>query len=349
MFFYLAKTFWFFAQPLNLAIFLSFAGLVAGLFGRRRLAATGGALGVLVLVLSAWTSFGAMLMIPLEERFHRPAALPQRVDGIVVLGGGMEGAINLVRGGYELNRGGDRFVEALRLARLYPDARILISGGVGTVLLNGEGDADTAVRLFADFGFPRERLVIESQSRDTAENARLSKALVNPQPGETWLLVTSAFHMPRSIGSFRKAGVDVIAAPTDWMVDDNRPLLTMNAIDRLGRLDLGVHEYLGLIAYWVTGRTSGIPRTTPLLCVPDRDTWLIAGSYFGGPRMPLWVGNLRAADFGEVSIGGRRTRVRADELEGAERAAAWRVMLRTWPNFAVYEERTDRVIPDRMP
>lgn len=118
-------------------------------------------------------------------------------------------------------------------------------------------------------------------------------------------------------------------------------------LQRVTRGKVSVLDLAGLpnLALTVPGRKTGIPRTTPLLCVPDRDTWLIAGSYFGGPQMPLWVGNLRAVDSGEVSVGGRRTRVRADELEGAERAAAWQVMLRTWPTFAVYEERTDRVIP----
>jgi deazaflavin-dependent oxidoreductase (nitroreductase family) len=96
----------------------------------------------------------------------------------------------------------------------------------------------------------------------------------------------------------------------------------------------------------VRGRKSGIERTTPLLCVPDGDTILIAGSYFGGPKMPLWVGNLRAAG-GEATIEyGRKTfGVRATELTGEDRAAAWRTMLATWPNYAKYEERTDRLIP----
>src|SRR6476661_8507514 len=94
----------------------------------------------------------------------------------------------------------------------------------------------------------------------------------------------------------------------------------------------------------VVGRKSGIPRSTPLLCVPDGDTWLVAGSYFGGPDMPLWVGNLRAAGEAEVVVRGHSVGVTATELTGDDRAAAWRVMLRTWPNFATYEERTDRVI-----
>ncbi len=96
----------------------------------------------------------------------------------------------------------------------------------------------------------------------------------------------------------------------------------------------------------VKGKKSGIARNTPLLCVPDGDTILIAGSYFGGPKMPLWVGNLRAAN-GEARVDYDRKSfpVHANELEGADRAAAWQTMLETWPNYAKYEERTDRIIP----
>ena len=118
-------------------------------------------------------------------------------------------------------------------------------------------------------------------------------------------------------------------------------------LQRVTRGRVSVLDLAGLpnLALTVPGRTYRHPAHHPLLCVPDRGTWLSPGSYFGGPDMPLWVGNLRATDFAEVSVDGRRTRVTAEELEGAERAAAWQVMLRTWPNFAVYEERTDRVIP----
>ena len=95
----------------------------------------------------------------------------------------------------------------------------------------------------------------------------------------------------------------------------------------------------------VPGRKSGIPRTTPLLCVPHRDGWLIAGSYFGGPKMPVWVFNLRASGSATVGIKGGEVPVTARELDDPERADAWQVMLRTWPNYAKYEERTDRRIP----
>jgi deazaflavin-dependent oxidoreductase (nitroreductase family) len=112
---------------------------------------------------------------------------------------------------------------------------------------------------------------------------------------------------------------------------------------RLTVLDIAGLPNLNLT---VKGRKSGIERTTPLLCVPDGDTILIAGSYFGGPKMPLWVGNLRAADgAATVEFGKERFAVKATELTDPERAEAWQVMLRTWPNYAKYEQRTDRLIP----
>ena len=99
------------------------------------------------------------------------------------------------------------------------------------------------------------------------------------------------------------------------------------------------------LALTVPGRKSGIPRTTPLLCVPHDGGWLVAGSYFGGPNVPLWVGNLRACEVAVITVDGVEKTVGWREVKGAERAELWQVMLRTWPNFAKYEERTTRVIP----
>jgi uncharacterized SAM-binding protein YcdF (DUF218 family) len=256
MFFYLSKIFWFFLQPLNFAIFLSLAGLLAMLFGRGRLAVTGVSTAFFILALSAWTSLGALLLGPLEERFQRPASLPERVDGIVVLGGGLEGAVNLARGGYEMNSGGDRFVETAVLARRFPAARILISGGVGTILLQGEGDADTGPRLLAALGVAPERLILENKSRNTAENAQLSRGLANPQPGETWLLVTSAYHMPRSVGLFRKVGFPVVPWPVDYRTSGREGIgfFKDNETDALQNITIAIREWIGLFAYWLSDR-----------------------------------------------------------------------------------------------
>ncbi|MET0598323.1 MAG: YdcF family protein [Mesorhizobium sp.] len=256
MFFLLSKAAWFFLQPLNLAIILLLLSLALGFFGRRRLGAAAAVGGVLILALASWTSLGAQLISPLEERFRRPAALPAHVDGILVLGGGLEGAINLARGGYEMNSGGDRFVEAAALAHRFPEAKVLVTGGMGTVLLEGEGDGETAPRLLDALGVAPERLILESKSRNTAENATFSKALVEPKPGETWLLVTSAFHMPRSVGLFRKAGFPVVPWPTDYRTSgrEGLGLFRDNEVDALQTTSVALREWIGLVAYWLSGR-----------------------------------------------------------------------------------------------
>ncbi|GAB3927540.1 hypothetical protein GCM10011575_10210 [Microlunatus endophyticus] len=112
-----------------------------------------------------------------------------------------------------------------------------------------------------------------------------------------------------------------------------------------GRLSLLRVAGLPNLMLSVPGRTSGIERTTPLLCVPDQDTWLIAGSNFGGPVMPAWVHNLRAASAPRIRLAGREIPVVATELSGDDRAHAWAVMVRTWPNYSLYEIRTRRTIP----
>jgi uncharacterized SAM-binding protein YcdF (DUF218 family) len=255
MFFLLSKIFWFFVQPLNLAIFLLAAGMLAGFFRRRGLMAAGTGAAFLILAVATWTSFGQALLNPLEERFARPNPAPEKVDGIVVLGGGLEGSINLVRGGYEVNAGGDRYIETAVLARRYPQARIVVSGGTGTLFLEGEGDGATAPRLLTSLGVDPARLVLENQSRNTYENAVFTKRLVTPQPGETWLLVTSAFHMPRSMALFRKADFEVLPWPVDYRTSGREGLFFAdNAIDSLQATTLGIREWVGLFAYWLSGR-----------------------------------------------------------------------------------------------
>ncbi|MBA3446227.1 MAG: YdcF family protein [Pseudaminobacter sp.] len=256
MFFFISKVFAFFIHPVNFSILVLAAGLFASHFGWRR---TSGALAFaafMVLGISAWTPLGAAMLNPLEERFARPAYLPEKIAGIVVLGGGFEGAINLARGGYELNSSGDRFVEAAILARRHPEARIVVSGGAGTLLLEGEGDSDTALRLLTALGVAPERLILENQARNTHENAVYTRQLVTPKPSETWLLVTSAFHMPRSMALFKKVNFPVLPWPVDYRTPGKASFALMrdNPIDSLQNTTLATREWIGLFAYWLSGR-----------------------------------------------------------------------------------------------
>lgn len=122
---------------------------------------------------------------------------------------------------------------------------------------------------------------------------------------------------------------------------------TDKALQRVSRGRVSILDLAGLpnLMLTVPGRRSGVPRSTPLLAVPHRGGWLVAGSNFGGPTAPVWIHNLRACATAEVQVKGRTTTVAWREVEGQERAELWQVMLRTWPNYAKYEQSTDRLIP----
>ena len=114
------------------------------------------------------------------------------------------------------------------------------------------------MRIFASLGIAPERIIAEEQSRNTVENAVFSKLLAMPQPGERWLLVTSAHHMPRAMGVFRAADFPVEAYPVDWRT--RGPIDLLRPFDSVGRglerADTAMHEWIGLLIYWLTGRSA---------------------------------------------------------------------------------------------
>jgi len=151
----------------------------------------------------------------------------------------------------------------------------------------------------------------------------------------------STWHPTRWL-AIRVGGLSWLPRFSPWIVRVDQLLRRLTR----GRVTLLTFAGLPELFLTVPGRRSGIARTTPLLCVPDGDgAWLVAGSNWGAPRPPAWVGNLRAADTAVVEYRGRETTVRATELDGAERDRACATMLATWPNYAKYAARTDRLIP----
>jgi uncharacterized SAM-binding protein YcdF (DUF218 family) len=257
MFFLLAKVLGFFALPSNLLISLGLIGLVLMV---TRFARAGRKLAVaalLLLAIAGLSPLGNALILPLEERFPPWDASRGAPTGIISLGGAFDTVVSPVRHEVALNEAAERLTAMAELARRYPDARIAFSGGSGRLIYDGATEAELAARLFESFGIAKERIALEGKSRDTDENARFTKDLLQPKPGERWLIVTSAHHMPRSIGTFRAAGFPVEAFPVDYRtrgaVDLLRPFATLG--DGLRRTDTAVREWVGLMAYWVTGRT----------------------------------------------------------------------------------------------
>lgn len=260
MFFILSKTVGFFALPSNALIALTLVGLVLATTRFRRAGLRLAAAGAVLLAIFGYSPLGNMLMLPLEERFPRWDDTRGAPDGIIVLGGAIGPEVSAARGEAALSEGAERLTKTAELARLYPAARIVFTGGTANLVFDGIAEADVALKVFEGLGIARERITLENRSRNTVENAVMTKALVTPKPGERWLIVTSAYHMPRSIGIFRKAGFPVEAYPVDWRTRGPEDVFTpFNVLSAgLARCDTAVREWVGLLAYRLSGQSSAL-------------------------------------------------------------------------------------------
>ena len=256
MFFFLSKTVGYLLLPTNFLIGLGLLGVVmlatrCARAGRRLVV-----LSILGLSIAGFSPLGNWLLYPLEQRFPAWDDAHGAPDGIIVLGGSIDPDLSEAHGGAVVRSAADRILAAAALARRFPDARVIFSGGSANLIGNDAREADYAATLFESLGIAKARLMMERGSRNTQENAEFSKALATPKSGERWLLVTSAFHMPRAIGLFRKAGFTVEACPVDWRIGGRADLLSFSVVagEGLGRTDLGLREWIGLLSYWLTGK-----------------------------------------------------------------------------------------------
>ncbi len=256
MFFTLSKLFWFIAAPTNLCVVVLCAGLLLGLSrwqraGRILVVAAG--IGIVLIAISP---LPRAMVRPLEDRFAQVSDTDTRkIDGIVVLGG----AIGSGRGQVRFNSSASRMTYAVALAKKHPNAKLVFTGG-GENLITAvvRTEADDAAQFFSEMGIEPSRIIMENQSRNTYENGVFTARIVKPKPGERWVLITSAYHMPRSMGVFRQAGLNLEPYPVDYnttgrISDFLRP--TRRLAYNMNLADDTVKEWLGLIAYRLAGYT----------------------------------------------------------------------------------------------
>jgi uncharacterized SAM-binding protein YcdF (DUF218 family) len=256
--FVISKLLWWPLRPGTAAILLALLGLIL-LWRGRRWGRWPALAGIGFLGLLALLPLDQPVLQPLEDRFPRPAMEPRHIDGIVVLGGAVEQRLTEARGLPALNGAAERMTEPVALMRRHPEARLVFTGGTGSLARGTLSEADVARQLWLDLGIPAERMVFETASRNTHENAVNTFGLVRPKPGETWLLVTSASHMPRSMGVFRKAGWQITAWPVNFRTGaDSGVWLETSFPVRLQEFEWGTREWLGLFAYWLMGRTDAL-------------------------------------------------------------------------------------------
>jgi uncharacterized SAM-binding protein YcdF (DUF218 family) len=258
MLFTVSKILWSLLQPTKAWLLLVALGVLLLYVDRFRLGRFLLSVAVVLAFLTIILPIQTWLASPLEQRFSRLSTLPEKIDGIIVLGGGVD---ELLTSFYEqpaLNYAAERMTEAVSLARRYPQAKLVFTGG--SALLDQSKtnltEADVAERLFVGLGIDKSRIVLESTSRNTYENALNTQNIIQPKPDETWLLVTSALHMPRSIGIFRKIGWNVTPYPTDYRVIAGQRQPNLGFAEKLMIIDSAAKEWVGLVSYYFLGRTS---------------------------------------------------------------------------------------------
>lgn len=256
LFLVLSKLAWALLSPDSLIVLLALGGWLFLLAGRQRAARALIALCTLLLLWLSFVPLGEWILAPLEKRFPANVALPAQVDGIVVLGGAIDPVLSAAWQQAELGGGAERVTAFAYLASLYPDAQLVYTGGSGDLLRQQDREADFAPYLLGQLGLGNRAIIYESESRNTWENAVNCKQLVNVQTDEEWILVTSAYHMPRAVGVFCQRGWPVTPYPVDHQSESgNLWRVQFGLLGNLGELRTGLREWLALIAYRITGRS----------------------------------------------------------------------------------------------
>ena len=253
----ISKIFWLLASP-DASIFLVLLAGVGLLFlGREKLGKKLIVASTTLIFLISSLPISQILLLPLENRFPIPEPLPEKIDGIIVLGGAENPKLTHLRGQVSLTDSVERLTTFVSLVRKYPNAKFVYAGGQGWITAQEYKSATTARLFFEQMGLDTSRIIFDSQSRNTQENVANALQLVQPEKGEQWVLITSAWHMPRSVGIFRKLNWQVIPYPVDFKEPKNLEMeIRMPRFSAIGSVSNVVYEWIGLFYYWLMGRTS---------------------------------------------------------------------------------------------
>ena len=237
--------------PTALMIELALLGL---LLRRRSVMALAIGLMVACMILPVATWAGR----PLENRFPAVVEPPEHVDGIILLGGAIDDLTSQDRQTATFNDAANRITTFVTLARRYPDARLVMAAGSGDLQQGHASEAPWALKQFADLNLDPSRVMSDANSRTTWENAVEVNRMVRPKPDETWVLLTSAVHMPRAVGVFRAAGWRVLPWPVGYRSRNQLDTWTPALSGGFATLDMAAHEWTGLLAYWLQGHSSAL-------------------------------------------------------------------------------------------
>ncbi len=259
LFFWFSKVAWLIIKPDTILLILTIAVLFFLWRKSYDIAKNLLTLIILGMLIIAFIPVGSILLNPLETRFKTNPVLPKNIDGIIVLSGAVDVKKSRLWNQTQFGNAAERYMMFLKLAKEYPQSKLVFTGGTGSLLSQQYKEADEAELFFNAHGLNISRVIFERESRNTYENTIFSKKLVQPSTGENWVLITTAWHMPRSVGIFCKQAWSVIPYPVDHLSKPNGNLyLEFDFSEHLLDLSIAIKEWIGLTAYYLTGKTSSL-------------------------------------------------------------------------------------------
>ena len=259
LFFYISKLIWLIVSPDSLLLLLFIISTILLYVGKHKLGKILLSTTSAALIIIAFYPVGEWLLYPLESRFATNPVLPEKIDGIIVLSGAEAAELSHAWNQIELGAAAERDFTFLFLAKKYPQAKLIFTGGTGSLTKQEFKGADVAEKLFKQQGFDTTKITFERESRNTYENIIFTKKIITPKINENWILITTSWHMPRSVGIACKAEWPVIPYPVDHQSNkDNLLRFDFDLAKNLFTFKVAIKEWLGLFAYYLSGKTTSL-------------------------------------------------------------------------------------------
>ena len=256
MSFYLSKILWLIVNPFNIFIFINLFTMFLYFINFKRLSLIIYLINFIFIALISFLPIGSYLTYIIEKEFHTNTKFPEQVDGILILGGASNPLLFKEFDQISLNGSAERLVESVMIIRKFEKAKVIFSGGSGIVNRSDLGHSQVAKLFYKKIGADISKIFFEDKSRNTHENIIYSKKIAKPKKNENWLLITSAFHMKRALLIAEKNNWKLIPYAVDFKnVKEFKLIPNLNLLSNLNSFQSGLHEWLGLVSYYLMGRT----------------------------------------------------------------------------------------------
>ena len=257
--YFISKFIWLFLTPLNFIIILFATGLLFSLINKKLLSKIFYIFSLMLFILIGIFPTGNLLLFKLEQYYQSPSIIPNNITGILILGGPTSVGLTVAHNQVSFNEAGERLTESIKIIRKYNPKIIIFSGGSQKQTFN-DSHSYVAKRFFSEMGIDVSQINFEFKSRNTYENILFSKKIAHPKKNEKWLIITSSFHMKRAMNIAEKIEWNFTPYPVDFRSGNKftsfKPSFSL--LENFNSFNLAFHEIVGLISYYMLGRTNKI-------------------------------------------------------------------------------------------